>query len=135
MGKIAELVNASRKLKTAAELRAVVGKPVDPCQSCGSAILSVLHTGEVVCPDCCTEDGSATAREAFRIVLLIDKHGAVHAEDLAEHLKYIEWCKEVDSRVVIVTDSKGMLWRVTTAPGERIPRVIEDWLIEEPAAA
>jgi hypothetical protein len=74
---------ASRRMtpvyKTPAELRAVIGRPMDPCTTCGSGILAVLHTGEVICEYC---RAAATAPDTAALVGNRDLPGGSPARGL-----------------------------------------------------
>ena len=72
MGLLTDQLAGKRRLLTQGELRNLLGKPHAPCQSCGSAILAILHDGAIVCPYCADDPTQIANRTALRVILLVD---------------------------------------------------------------
>ena len=68
MSRLAKLNNLAN-FRTAAELKSTIGKRVPPCQKCGCAILAILHTGAIVCPECYPDRGTGRG-VAFEVIVL-----------------------------------------------------------------
>jgi hypothetical protein len=85
------------KLKTSAELRSLLGRPLNPCPTCGSAIYSVLHDGSLICLGC--DWATATGREVAFGVLVVSRGGKAVAADLAQENKACGEARRLEAAV------------------------------------
>lgn len=107
--------------KTDAELRSILGRPMEPCQTCGAAILAVLHTGEVRCEDCAARSNGDQPTQpiqpsaiAFRVIILVAPDGAHLAEDAVAAAAFTEACRtEVD---LLAAGKPGRLGAIASLP-------------------
>jgi len=51
-GGTGENTGFERRLRTSAELRDIIGKPLLPCPDCGAIAFALLQTGELLCLGC-----------------------------------------------------------------------------------
>jgi uncharacterized Zn finger protein (UPF0148 family) len=79
---------------TAAQLRARLGQRHDPCPGCGSAVLAVLHSGEIVCPDCRRLD--SRHRSIAFLAVLVGQPGTSVLADLADERRDVERRRQLE---------------------------------------
>lgn len=119
----------------------MIGQPCQPCSSCGSALLAVLHTGEVVCEDCRPE---AAPGVAFRVLVVPGPgpDGKPYADlsrpiaaDWDALVAEQEQERLIDQAAYSLVDRAGKRWQVVVNPTQpasaRMPLAMKRQTLEE----
>jgi len=142
MGKLHDLAKRSR-LKTAAELRTILGKSYAPCPACASTYFSAPPVGRVLCWGCDHEELERAPRGRLDFCLVIEDGRPIAIELSEERRRRLREGKQGVCRIdrddgtykIFTIDRDDGTYKIFTTADDIIPNhlLTEEWYERLPA--